>query len=104
MRNIHKLIHISFLYIGYEIFPSASYTPHKASPHFVEVCFRFVQPTVFLLPFSPLRFIINQSQTFINTYKLYFVLVHNVYIAHEIVELVPVLSLVFSYLLRFLEN
>ena len=87
-----------------KFFPALPYTPHRASPHFVEVCFKFVQTTVFLLPFSPLRFIINQSQTFINTYKLYFVLVHNVYIAHENVELGPVLSSVFCYLLRFLEN
>ena len=67
-------------------------TSYKAAPHFVEVWFRFVQTTVFLLPFSLLRFIINPSQTFNNTYKLYFVLVHNVYIAHKNVELVPLLS------------
>ena len=85
-------------------FPALPYTPHKATPHLVEVCFRFVQTTVFLLPFSLLRFIINPSQTFNNTYKLYFVLVHNVYIAHKNVELVPVLSSVFCHLFRFLEN
>ena len=37
-------------------------------------------------------------------YKLYFVLVHNVYIAHKNVELFPVLSSVFCYLICFLEN
>ena len=73
-----------------------------ATSHFVEVCFRFVQTTIFLLPFSLLH---NFSrQTFINDYKLYFVLVHNVFIAHENVELVPVLSSVFCCLLRFSEN
>ena len=98
MRKIYKLIHMSFLYIGYDIFPSIAL--HTT---FCRVCFRFVQTTVFLLA-SLLRFIINWPQTFINAYKLYFVLVHNVYIAHENVELVPVLSSVFCYLLRFLEN
>ena len=78
-----------------KFFATLPYTPHKATPHFVEVCFRFVKTTVFLLPFSLLCFIINRSQTFINAYMLYFVLVHNVYITHENVELVPVLSSVF---------
>ena len=50
-------------------FPALPYTPHKATPHLVEVCFRFVQTTVFLLPFSLLCFIINRSQTFINAFK-----------------------------------
>ena len=54
------------------------YTPDQAASHFVEVCFRFVQTTVFLLPFSLLCFITDLAQTFINAYKLYFVLVHNV--------------------------
>ena len=70
--------------------------------HFVEVCFRFVQTTVFLS--SLLHFIINQFQTFIDVYKLYFVLVQNVHIALENVQLVPLLSSVFCYLLRFLKN
>ena len=65
------------------------------TPHFVEVCFRFIQTTVFLLLSSLLHFIINRSQTFINAYKLSFVLVHNVYIDLENVELVPVLSSAF---------
>ena len=82
-------------------FPALPYTPHKATSHFSEVCFRFVQTAVFVLPFSLLH---DSSQTFISAYKLYFVLVHNVYIAHENVELVPLLSSVFRYLLRFLEN
>ena len=38
------------------------------TPHFVEVYFRFVQTTDFLLS-SLLRFIINLSQTFINACK-----------------------------------
>ena len=72
--------------------PAFPCIPHKATPHFLVVCFRFVQTTVFLLPLSLLRFIIDPSQTFNNTYNLYFVLVHNVYIAHKNVELVPLLS------------
>ena len=39
-------------------FPALPYTPHKTTPQFVEVCFRFVQTTVFLTPFSLLCFII----------------------------------------------
>ena len=76
---------------------------------FVDFCFRFVQTAVFLFPFSLLH---NLPQTFINTSKLYFVLVLTVYIAHLNVELVlykkteknPVLFSVFYYLLNFLEN
>ena len=78
--------------------------PHKATSHFAEVCFRFVQTTVFLLLSSLLRFKFNRSCTFTNAYKLYFVLVHNVYIALENVKLVPLLSSVFCYILRFLKN
>ena len=86
-------------------FPALPYTPHEATSHFVEICFfRFFQTTVFVLPFSLLRFIINSTQTFINAYKFHFVLVHNVYIAPKNVELVPVLSSVFCYFVRFLEN
>ena len=85
-------------------FPALPYIPHKATPHFVEVCFRDLYKLVFLLLFSVLRFIINGSQIFINAYKLYVVLVHNVYITHENVEVVPVLSSVFYYLPRFPEN
>ena len=52
-------------------FPALPNTPHKSTPHFVEVCFRFVKITVFLLLLSSLlRFIINRSQTFI---KLYYI-------------------------------
>ena len=40
-------------------FPASPYIPHKATPHLVEVYFRFVQTTVFLLLFSLLRFIIK---------------------------------------------
>ena len=86
-----------FLYMAF--FLSLPYTPH-----FVEVCFRIVQTAVFVLPFSLLRFIISWSQTFINAFKLYFILVHNIYIAPENVELVPVLSSVFCYFFCFLEN
>ena len=82
-------------------FPAFRSTSRKATPHFIEVCFRFVQTTDFLFPFS---FLSNLSQTLMNAYKLCFVLVHNVSINHENVELVPVLSSVFYYLLRFLEN
>ena len=76
------------------------------TPHFSEVCsFRFVQTNFSSSLFSSSLFIINQSQTFSNGYTLYFVLVHNIYIArHENVELVPVLSSVFCYPLRFLQN
>ena len=94
MRNIHRLWR----------FPALPYILHKATSHLVKVCFRFVQITVFILLFSLLCFIINWFQTFVNAYKLYFILVHNVYIGHENVELVPLLSSVFSYLLHFLEN
>ena len=85
--------------------PALPYTQHKTTPHYVRGLFQIcIQTTVFLLPFSLPRFIINQSQFFINAYKLYFVLVHNVYIAHENVELACVLSSVFCYLLHFLQN
>ena len=80
-------------------FPALPYTPHKATPHFVEICFRFVKTAVSLLPFSLLRFIINHFQTL---YILF--LVHNVCIAYKTFELVSVNSSVFCYLLRFLEN
>ena len=91
-----------YLFVDMAFFPALSYTPHKTTPHFAEVCFRFVQISVFPLPFSPLH---NLSrQTFINVYKLHFVLVHNLYIAHENIELVPVLSSVLCYLLHLLEN
>ena len=80
-------------------FPVLPYTPHKVTPHFVEVCLRFVQTTVFLLPFI---FFSSSRQSFINAYKLYFVL--DVYIAHANVELVSVLSSFICYLLRLLEN
>ena len=100
MRSIYKLINMSFLYIYLMIFFLAlPFKPYKATPHFVAVCFRFVQTTVFLLPFSLLCFIINHSQTF---YILF--LVHNVCIGYENVELVPVIFLFFCYFLRFLEN
>ena len=82
-------------------FPAFPYTPRKATPHSAEVCFRFLQTTVFPLPFSPLH---NLSQTFINTYDLYFALLHNVYIGQKNVKLVPLFSSAFYYLLRFLEN
>ena len=39
--------------------PALPYTPHKVTSHFVEVYFRFVQTTDFLLPFSLLHFIFN---------------------------------------------
>ena len=55
--------------------PALPYTTsHKAAPYFAEVWFRFVQTTVFLLPFFLLRFIIiinrsiNRSQTFVNAF------------------------------------
>ena len=54
MRNIYKLIHLSFLYIDYEFFPGFPYTPHKATPHLVEVCVRFVQARFFSSLFSSL--------------------------------------------------
>ena len=87
-------------------FSASPYITHKATPHFVEVCFRFVQTTVFLLLFSLLCFIIkiDLKPSPMLAYKLYFVFVHNVYIARENVELVPVLSSIFYYLFRFLEN
>ena len=49
MRNIYKLIHMSFLHIWH--FFQHCPTHHKATPpHSVEVCFRFVQ--LFFFPFS----------------------------------------------------
>ena len=92
------------LFLNMAFFPALSYTPHKATSHFVEVWFRFVQTAVFFLPFSILGFVINWSQTFINSYKFYFVLVHYVYVVSKNVELVPVLSSVFCYFFRFLKN
>ena len=105
MRNIYKLIYMSFLYISFGVFPSiALHTilPHHILQRFVSDLFKLV----FLLPFSILRFIISRYQTFINAYhKLYFALVHNIYVAHhENDELVPVLSSVFCYPLRLLKN
>ena len=73
-----------FLYMAF--FLALPYTLYKATSHFVEVCFWFAQ-TSFCFSLSLLGFIINWSQTFINAYKLYFVLVHNVYIAPINVEL-----------------
>ena len=61
-------------------FSALPYTSHKATPHFVDICFRFVQTTVFFFHF--LCLLCNLSHTFINVYNLYFVLVHSVYIAH----------------------
>ena len=102
MRNINSSICL-FSYMAF--FPALPYTPHKTTSHFVEVCFfRFFQTAVFVLPFSVLPFITNWTQTFINAYKFHFVLVHNVYIAPKNVELVPVLSSVFCYFVRLLEN
>ena len=94
MRKIYKLIHMSFLYTGYDIFLSLYIT---FCGDLFQICINYSFSS------SVLRFLINQSQTFINAYKLYFVLVHNVYIALENVELTPVLSSVFCCLLRFLE-
>ena len=84
-------------------FPALPYTkPHKVAPHFVEVCFRFVQTAVFLFLFSLLRLIIiinrsiNRSQTSVNAFISYILFWYiNVYIARKNVELVPVLSSVF---------
>ena len=89
---------MSFLDRGYDIFSSIAL--HTT---FRRVFFRFVQTTVFLLT-SLLRFKINSPQIAFNAYKLYFTLVHNVCIALENVELVPILSAVFYYLLCFLGN
>ena len=97
---------ICLFYIPYRLshFPQHCPISHKATPHLVQFCFRFLKATVFLLSLSLLCFIINWSQTFFNAYKVYFVLVHDVYISHENVELVPVISLVFCDLLCFLKN
>ena len=81
-------------------FSALPYTPKKATPHFVEVCFRFVQTTVFRLLFSLLH---NLCQIFINAYKLYFILVHNFYFAHENIDLVTLHSSVSCYPLPFLK-
>ena len=77
MRNICKLIRMSFYIMALKFYLALPYIAHKTAPHLVEACFRFVQTTVFLLPVSLLCFIINWSQTFINAYQLYFVLVHS---------------------------
>ena len=94
------------MYKLWHFFPASPYIPHKATPHLVDVCFRFEQTAVFPLLFSLLRFIIkiDLKLSSVLPYKLYFVFVHNVYIACKNVELVLVLSSVFCYLLRFLEN
>ena len=85
-----------FVYMAF--FAALPYTRHKATQHFIEVYFRFAQTTVFLLPFYRIHNLSHSSMLC----KLYFVLVNNVYIAYKNVELVPVLSSVFCYLLRFL--
>ena len=87
---------MSDLYIFSDIFRSM--TLHTTQGHITFCRGRFVYKLQFLL-FPFLHFIINQSLTFIYAYKFYFVLVHYVYIAHENIELVPVLSSVFSYVL-----
>ena len=75
-------------------FPALPYAPHKATPHFAEICF-----------YSPFLYLLHDlSHTLINAYKLHFVLLHNVYIAYENNELVSLLCSVFCYLLHFLEN
>ena len=85
-------------------FPALPYAPHKAALHFAEVCFKFVQTTVFILLSCLPCYIINRSQTFINAYKLYFIFSQSFFIVLENVELVPVLYSFFCYILRFLEN
>ena len=58
---------MSFLHIWH--FSQDCRTHHKATPHFVEICFRLVQTRFFLLPPSLIH---NLSrQTFISAYKLY---------------------------------
>ena len=77
MRNIYMYIwHFSQHFSTQHIRPHYIHPKHKM---FVDICFRFVQTLVFLLPFSLLH---NLSETFLNAYKLFFVLVHNIYITH----------------------
>ena len=64
-------------------------------PHFADICFKFEETPVFLILFS-----IN----FTYVLKFHFVLVHNVFIAYENVDLVPLFPSVFCYLVHFLEN
>ena len=93
MRKIYKLTHMSFLYTGYDIFLTLYIT---FCGDLFQICINYSFSS------SLLRFLINRSQTFINAYNLYFVLVHNIYIALKNVELVPALSSVFCYLFRSL--
>ena len=99
MRNIYKLIQMSFLYIWH-------FSQHCPTHHvtFCRGLFQICTNYSFSSSLFSFRFIINWFQSFINAYKLRFVLVHNIYVAHKNVELVPVLSLIFCYLFRFLEN
>ena len=121
MRNIYKLIHMSFLHIWhffqhcptqhntisiclfciYGIFSSIAL--HIIRPHHIlqrsisdlwKLQFLFFPFLLFII------YLVKLSSMLIS----YFVLVHNVYIAHENVELVPALSSVLYYLLHFLEN
>ena len=50
MTNI--LTHPSVFFVYMVFFPALPYTPHKATSHFVDICFKFAQTTVFLLHFS----------------------------------------------------
>ena len=67
----------------YGIFPSIALRTTSYLSQIWDACSRLFQICtnfpVFLLPFSPL---LNLSQMFINAYKLFVVLVNNVYRAH----------------------
>ena len=85
-------------------FPALPYTPHKVTPYFVEVCFRFVQTTVFLLPFSSSYFIATNFHQCLQV--IFCFCVQCLHCSRqENVELVPVLSsVVLSSVFRFLPN
>ena len=102
MRNIYKLIHTFFEYTIF--FPALPYTSHNATPDFIGFASYLQKIQSSFFPFLFFDFINLSRKTFINAYKLYFYLVNNVYIAHENVELVPVLSSVFYLLFIFLKT
>lgn len=89
---------MTFLYIWH----FSPYCPtHHTSPSRIHLKHKMFQTTVFLLPFSLLN---DLSQTFIDTYKLYFQYIVSTLFAKILNQfLSPVLSSVFCYLL-FLEN
>ena len=69
---------MSFLYVWYFV---QHFTTHCIRPHFILEMFVSDLYKLQFFFFSFLHLLYNLSQTFINAYKLYFVLVHNAHIA-----------------------